>query len=160
MVLRGKSRRGLVPLTVLALLLLGYDKSALATFSRQLVGASPLLIVPLVLGAVAAGLWWLDRRPGVVDRLNTFFTLTGFLMVGWLGLRFVADLRHAHLVVERSRLARELAQPIPAPDRSAGSPAGVQRDVYLIVLDEYANSGVLKDEFGFDNRFFEDSLRH
>ncbi len=37
--------------------------------------------------------------------------------------------------------------------------AGPRRDVYLVVLDEYANSAVLKNRFGFDNRPFEDSLR-
>jgi hypothetical protein len=34
-----------------------------------------------------------------------------------------------------------------------------KRDLYLIVLDEYANADVTREQFGFDNRVFEDSLR-
>ena len=33
--------------------------------------------------------------------------------------------------------------------------SGPRRDVYLIILDEYANSSVLRERFGFDNRQFE-----
>src|SRR5918993_841751 len=32
-------------------------------------------------------------------------------------------------------------------------------DIYIVILDEYANSNVLRERFGFDNRAFEDSLR-
>ena len=98
------------------------------------------------------------RRPSALDRANTFFTLTGLLMVGWLGFRLVTDLLHARSVVQHSVLARQLARPIPAGVSPAAKAA--QRDVYLIVLDEYANAGVLRDVLLFDNRVFEDSLRH
>jgi hypothetical protein len=58
-------------------------------------------------------------------------------------------------MVAQSGLVRELSRPIAGP-ATAPEP---RRDIYVIVLDEYANSSVLRERFGFDNRPFEDSLR-
>jgi hypothetical protein len=159
-VLRGRAPRPLVPAVVLSAVLLCYGKSALGGLSRRVAGAPPVVVVAMVLGIVLLGLLWLARRPVALDRVNTFFTLTGLLMLGWLGFRFVADLIHAHSVVEHSQLARDLARPISITERPSGAvSSGQQRDVYLILLDEYANAGVLRDQFQFDNHQFEDSLR-
>ena len=69
----------------------------------------------------------------------------------------MADLLRARTAVRESALARRLSQPIPtSADFRA---AGPLPDVYLIVLDEYANAAVLRERFDFDNRMFEDSLR-
>jgi hypothetical protein len=51
----------------------------------------------------------------------------------------------------------DLAAPIKAGRTTATSLD--QPDIYLIVLDEYANSAVLQDLFGAANQEFEDSLR-
>jgi hypothetical protein len=51
---------------------------------------------------------------------------------------------------------RRLAEPILV---QPGARAGPKRDIYLIVLDEYANAEVTGWLFGFDNQAFVDSLR-
>ena len=59
-------------------------------------------------------------------------------------------------VVRRSALVQRLAQPIRV---QSGAEVGPKRDIYLIVLDEYANAEVTEWLFGFDNHVFLDSLR-
>jgi hypothetical protein len=82
-------------------------------------------------------------------------TLTGGLLLLRFGVGIVTDHWRERKELARSTLARRLAQPI-----RAGAPApGPARDVYLIVLDEYANAEVLRDGLGFDNTPFTDSLR-
>jgi len=153
-----RAPRPLVPAVVLVLLLLIYGKTVLGGLSRRVAGAPPAVMVAAVCAILLLALFWLARRPLALDRANTFFTLTGLLMVGWLGFRLVTDLVHARSVVKHSALAQQLAQPIPT--NGSGAARSSQRDVYLIVLDEYANAGVLRDVLLFDNRVFEDRLRH
>ncbi len=69
-----------------------------------------------------------------------------------------ADQLRARSQLKSSALVRRLAQPL-----SVKSNSGDTRrlpDIYIIILDEYANSGVMRERFGFDNRVFEDSLKH
>ena len=153
-----RAPRPLVPAAVLAVVLLVYGKTALGGLSRRVAGAPPVVMLAAVCAILLLGLLWLARRPSALDRANTFLTLTGLLMVGWLGIRLVTDLLHARSLVQHSVLARQLARPIPVSVSPAAKAS--QRDVYLIVLDEYANAGVLHDVLLFDNRVFEDSLRH
>jgi hypothetical protein len=114
-----------------------------------------LALAALLLCASAALVWWAARHPRLVRSAGTFLALTGALLV----LRFAggisADRISAWQAVTRSALARELARPIPGP---ISTPVP-QRNVYLIVLDEYANASVLRDGLGFDNGPFLDSLR-
>ena len=49
-----------------------------------------------------------------------------------------------------------MAQPIRS---RGGNSTGPKRDIYLIVLDEYANAEMTAGRYGFDNRAFLDSLR-
>ena len=51
---------------------------------------------------------------------------------------------------------QRLAEPIPV---QPGARVGPKPDIYLIVLDEYANAEVTRWLFGFDNHVFLDSLR-
>jgi hypothetical protein len=107
------------------------------------------------LGLVALTVHCLARRPALLRSAATLLTLTGTLLL----LRFslaIALARHtASEEVEESRFARALARPISGPERVPEP----KRDIYLVVLDEYANSTVLRERLGFDNRPFEDSLR-
>jgi len=153
-----RAPRPLVPAAVLAVVLLVYGKTALGGLSRRVAGAPPVVMLAAGCAILLLGLLWLARRPSALDRANTFLTLTGLLMVGWLGIRLVTDLLHARSLVQHSVLAQQLARPIPVSLSLAAKAS--QRDVYLIVLDEYANAGVLHDVLLFDNRVFEDSLRH
>jgi hypothetical protein len=59
-----------------------------------------------------------------------------------------------------SQLARQLSAPVPVKATARNAANQVRRDVYLIILDEYANSNILRERFGFDDRLFVDSLRH
>ncbi|MBA2457721.1 MAG: hypothetical protein H0V43_02055 [Gemmatimonadales bacterium] len=114
--------------------------------------------IAIAIAALAAGglaVRWLARRPGSLRSVSTLLTLTGTLLVLRFAVDIVADQRFSRRIVARSDLARELARPIPGP---ASAPAP-RRDVYLLVLDEYANAEVLRERFGFDNGAFEDSLR-
>ncbi|MBA3259615.1 MAG: hypothetical protein H0T68_09140 [Gemmatimonadales bacterium] len=118
---------------------------------------NPASVAIAVLGIVAGGLAvrWLARRPGRLQSASTLLTLTGTLLVVRFAADIVADQVRSRRIVAESDLVRELAQPIPGPP-SAAPPL---RDVYLLVLDEYANATVLRERFGYDNRPFEDSLR-
>jgi hypothetical protein len=150
----------IVPLIVLAAILGCYGKSALGTGARRLGGgATAAGLVVLLLTLTVAGVWWLARRPRYLEKANTFFTLTGLLMVGWLGFRFAADQIRARSLVRHSVLAKELARPVGSKPGNAAIQPASPPDIYLIVLDEYANSSVLKERFHFNNRVFEDSLR-
>jgi hypothetical protein len=106
-------------------------------------------------GLCAALLRWLARRPARLATAVTFLTLTGTLLVVRFAAGITFDRMRARRALERSTLAGELARPILGPARVPG-PA---RDIYLIVLDEYANADVLREMLGFDNRPFVDSLR-
>ena len=110
-------------------------------------------IISLVLSAVMPR--WLGRRPERLRTVATFLTLTGSLLVIRFAGGIAVERVQAGRLLERSALVRELAAPIPGPARVPG-PA---RDLYLIVLDEYANAEVLRDALDFDNRPFLDSLR-
>src|SRR3954463_14401808 len=94
--------RPLVPAAVLAIVLLVYGKTALGGLSRRVAGVPPVAMLAAVCGILLLGLFWLARRPGALDRANTFFTLTGLLMAGWLGFHVVTELFHARSVVKHS----------------------------------------------------------
>src|SRR5690349_10281434 len=110
-----------------------------------------------VVGLLASGLAliWLRHKPRLLATASTFFTLTGALLVLRFGAGVALDRVHAARLVRQSALAERLARPIRAP----AVPPAPARDVYLIVLDEYANAHVLRDMLDFDNRPFLDSLK-
>jgi hypothetical protein len=123
---------------------------------RRANAATHLVVFPLGIAATMGLGWWLLRRPPVLDRVATFLTLTGGLLVGWSALSIgVAHLRSAR-VLRQSAVVRRLADPIPV---RPGAATGPKRDIYLIVLDEYANAEITAALFGFDNHAFLDSLR-
>ncbi len=67
----------------------------------------------------------------------------------------MAELRSRRALRE-SAIVHRLARPIRV---RAGASALPKRDIYLIILDEYANAEVTAARYGFDNRVFLDSLR-
>lgn len=145
------------PLVVVALILWFYGADGLATRAHRL-GPGAVPAVLLIAGfTTVMVIWWLNRRPAHLDRLATFLTLTGFLLLVSSGVAFARNQLRSRSALRHSALIRELARPVPT--RSPRSPTAERRDVYLIVLDEYANGEVLREQFGFDNHVFEDSLR-
>jgi hypothetical protein len=136
----------------------GYDAlRTLYALARR--GPAPQLVTALAIVILAAatvlGVRWLSRRPHFLDRVTTFLALTGLFLVLWSGIRIVSDQLAARSALRQSRLAEELRIALPVNSQSTQRP---RRDMYLIILDEYANSSVLRKLFGFDNRQFEDSL--
>src|SRR6185295_15814906 len=89
--------------------------------------------------------------------VGTFLTLMSVLLVGWSLATLLTERWKDRRLIQESGLLRRLARPIGT--RPAVAHAGAPRDIYLIVLDEYANSSVLRERLGFDNRQFDDSLR-
>ncbi|MEO7987093.1 MAG: hypothetical protein ABI766_11205, partial [Gemmatimonadales bacterium] len=154
---RGRWGGRLPPLIVLAVVLWFwcYPRLADAVGGRGKI-ATQLVLLPVCL-AVTLGLgWWLLRRPTITDRVATFLTLVGGLVVGWSALSIGrAEVRSARALRE-SAVVRRLAQPIGTRPGAATSP---RRDIYLIVLDEYANAEITEGRYGFDNHEFLDSLR-
>ena len=106
----------------------------------------------------AAAMFWLRGRPETLDTVSRILVGTALLMVGWTGLRISVSVIQEHRAIASSTFLRELAKPV---SRAAGAhgPA-IKPSIYLLILDEYANSDALREQFGFDNHEFQDSLRH
>ena len=119
--------------------------------------AHPVLIAAgLVLTIVIVR--WLLLRPARLDWLAGFLGIMSGLLGAWLTTDVAIEQLRARREVRESVLLRQLAQPIAV--RSDVAPVAHRPDIYLLVVDGYANAGVLRERFGFDNRAFEDSLRH
>ena len=127
--------------------------------ARRLSGDAPspshAILIPAGLAVCVALLWWIRRRRGLLEGLGRYLTFMAALLVAWSSVRIGIGWHRGNTAIAQSPLARELARPIEGP----ASPSQPWHDIYLIVLDEYANSDVLSEHFGYDNRPFEDSLR-
>jgi hypothetical protein len=160
----GRFANPLVPLVVVAGILWFYGYPAIRAVYRFSRGTPAPIVVTGIGVIVAAGatfvaLRWLARRPAYLDRVTTFLSLMGVLLVGWSGGQILVDQLRARSDVRNSPLAQQLGERPAAREAAARSGRGESPDIYLLILDEYANSAVLRDRFGFDNRAFEDSLR-
>jgi hypothetical protein len=113
------------------------------------------IVVPVGLALSAGLVWWVWRRERLLDGLGRFLTMMGVIIVGWSLLQIGSGWIRGRSAIADSAVARELSRPIEGPS-AVPEP---RRDIYLIVLDEYANSAVLRERFGYDNGPFEDSLR-
>jgi hypothetical protein len=150
---------GQLPAIATTLVVLGFYRYVKTVrWVGQWVGAAahPLLLAG-GLGASLAVLWWFSRRPQLAERVGTFLSLMAVLLVGWSLATLVGERWKDRRLIQQSALLRRLGRSIGT--RPAVVHAGAPRDIYLIVLDEYANASVLRERLGFDNRPFEDSLR-
>src|ERR1700752_2939312 len=94
------------------------------------------------------------RRDATLDRgLSIFVTVLLVWSLGTLGWTTVKWRRW----LEAGRLPATPTEPLEKED--SDTKATDLPDVYLIVLDSYANGDLLRSRFGFSNRAFEDSLR-
>jgi hypothetical protein len=132
----------------------GYPRVA-RLLSGGAVHPSHEIVIAISLAACAVLLWWARRRERMLEGVGRLLTLTGAIVVGWSAVQIGAAWLRGREAIAGSPLAGKLARPIEGPV-SVSEP---QRDIYLIVLDEYASSDVLRERFGYDNRPFEDSLR-
>jgi hypothetical protein len=161
--LRRRLQKDAVPLVVLLAVVLFYAYPVFRTAYNQSRDEAGRLVMTAgvvfaVMVAALAGLWWLARRPALLIRANTFLAIMGLLLVAFLGARVFADQLRARSQLRSSVLASRLSQPIQTTSKS-NSETKPLPDIYIIILDEYANSSVLRERFNFDNRAFEDSLR-
>jgi len=154
--LRGRAAPGAAALVTLLFVggIFGYRRAA-NLVTHDPAQAPHLLLVSGWLLLLVLLVWLLRRRERVLDGIGRFLTLMGALLVAWSAVKIVRGRLQGESMVAASSVARELAAPIEGP----AAPAGPRRDIYLIVVDEYANGDVLRERFGYDNRPFEDSLR-
>jgi hypothetical protein len=114
-------------------------------------------VVPIGVAVVlAVTLGWFVRRAERLAALTRMLTTVGLLLVAWNAFRVALDQVRGPRAVARNALVRELAKPIPIRPGTAVRP---RHDIYLLILDQYANRKGLQEFYGFDNRPFEDSLR-
>jgi uncharacterized membrane protein YGL010W len=150
---RGRRLRALV---LLGVVLTFWVYERVATVAEHRLSLSHSVLVPMWVAAMVGMIWWLARRPALLDRAERFLTLTSGMLVAWFMFSIgVAQYRSARAVRE-SAVVRRLTEPIRV---RADAKVGPKRDIYLIVLDEYANAEVTGHLFGFDNHVFLDSLR-
>ena len=156
---RGRLQKPVVSLIVFLMIFWFYGYSPLAqSVQAGAPGAAGLAIVAAAAALTAGAAWWLARRPASLARVTTFLALTCTLAAGWMLSRTALHGIRTRGATAQSALVRRLSQPLSEPSARAPQHTALQRDIYLIVLDEYANSSVLRERFGFDNRAFEDSL--
>jgi len=119
----------------------------------------PPVMAPVGLVLTAALLWWLLRKRPRLERFSTFMAATGGILVAFSSLSIVRSAGGQGDLVRRSSLARDLARPLPVRGVVPVGRNTPPRDVYVVVVDGYANSEILREYFDFDNGPFEDSLR-
>ena len=148
--------RRLPALVLLGVVLAFWVYVRVASLAERRVGLSDSVLLPLWVAATVGSIWWLARRPALLDRAERFLTLTSGMLVAWFLVSIgIAQYRTARALRE-SAVVQRLVEPIRV---RPGAQVGPKRDIYLIVLDQYANAEVTGRLFGFDNHAFLDSLR-
>jgi hypothetical protein len=132
----------------------GYNRLRVVV-SPDAAHAPHAILILVAVALTAACIWWIRRREALLEGMGRFLTLTAALLIGWSTVQIGTWWVSGRSAIAGSALARDLARPIDGP-ATVPEP---RRDVYLIVLDEYANSAVLRERTGYDNSAFEDSLR-
>ena len=117
------------------------------------------IVIPFGIAVSAGVLWWLAHRRPLSLGLTRALTRVGFGLVVWSVLGIAVDEVQAARATERSELRRSLLQPLVNTKPAFGAAENQAPDVYLILLDERANSQVMRERFGFQGEAFEDSLR-
>ena len=136
----------------------------LIPLSRFVGGLNSAIPRPFVLTAAAAALisaalagWILLKRPALEGATRALFVMSA-LVVSWASLSVWRNGAAAERKIQSSALVRQLQAPVGVK-ASSRVDAAARRDIYVIVLDEFANGEILKERFGFDNSAYEDSLR-
>jgi hypothetical protein len=138
---------------VIAFFYLVPASDVLDVISWRLSRPSVLLAAWIALGTLL--LWRLARRDAL-ESLGRFLALTGLALIAFNAVALGRHVVTAGYVTGNSELARQLAKPIGTTALASNVPAP---DIYIVVLDEYASDGVLREQFGYDNSAFQDSLR-
>lgn len=138
------------------LILRNHTKAALASFVlmfihfffgsfhdalKQSFIAKYSMLLPLLLIVVVATFVWLKKRKTSLLKPTIYLNLLLVLLILIDGIRVLFPLFE--------RRPRTIIEYATAP-----------RDIYLVVLDEYAGQDALKELFGYDNSPFFDQLKH
>lgn len=137
---------------------------------KQWIAAHALysLAIVVVIAALlyAAKRRGMERRIPSIPTVSRFLTLTGAILVCISAARLAYYEIGDIIALHRSALVKDLARPIPMRGTDGASGARLasgartpKRDIYIILLDEYAATDVYRERFRYDNRPFEDSLR-
>jgi hypothetical protein len=128
--------------------------------------AASVAVPALVAAAVVAVVWATlrGRLPAAVrlDAVSRALTVFGALLVAMPVYQIVSQGVATSRALGRSALVRELNKPVPLRAGAAAHAVdarGRRRDVYILLLDAYADPDVYRDRYHFDNRAFGDSLR-
>jgi hypothetical protein len=78
------------------------------------------------------------------------------ILISWYLLTIATHGWQSREAIRQSAMIRQLSDPVSTKQ---GARAGPKRDIYLIILDEYANAEVTGRLLDFDNRVFLDSLK-
>ena len=146
---------GLAPLILMAAVLGFWVYPRVAILLDRQVGVSHPILLPLWAAATLGCIWWLARRPALLDGTQRFLTLTGAILVAWSGSRSASMSGEAQGRFNGVRSSSSWRSPSGfSPQQRSAEP-----DIYLIVLDEDANAEVTEWLFEFDIHVFLDSLR-
>ena len=106
-------------------------------------------LIPIMAGAGVLLLWWLMRVP------NRVSLATSFLNGACLYLLFISGYQLVSFVWQSRTSGTAVDEEITALDLKVGSNPP---DIYYIILDGYGRSDVLRNEYGYDNSGFLDTL--
>ena len=98
---------------------------------------------------------WLLRTRRDLDAVSRTVRIVAIVLPLIAGGEFVASRLAIRRAVDASPFLARATRPLPLPGRT---PAPPQRDVYLLILDQYGSADVLAGSYGFDNQPFLDSL--
>jgi hypothetical protein len=160
LLMRGRVGNHVPPLILMTVVVWFFGYPRTFDWLTESTGASTTSLALIGGAATALVVGWLIGHPRALNTMSRFLMVTGSLATGWSVLGITGDRVRGRWAIHRSSLARDLARPIPVQQSRLGLSRRAQRDIYLIVLDEHAGGEVLRRRFGFDDRAFQDSLRH
>ena len=107
---------------------------------------------------VVALAWLIVGRPQL-RRFTVFMSLLGAFLAAQLVLAIGVGQLGGARAIRQSTTVSDFAKPIQVRSDQRHPCAQPKPDIYLLVLDGYANAGVLRKIYGFSNERFQDSLR-
>ena len=142
-ILKNKDKAGIVVLVVTILLFnYGWIKTRWPTIDIVgEMGSTALLLLLMLL--VVLGITWLVRRKRNLGWITRYFNIVGIILVGILIIQAYPAISNIKefIEIEPVDIGRELS-----------------KDIYYIILDEYARQDTLDEYFGYDNSWFIEGL--
>ena len=150
---RGSSNTHVAAVMTSFLIATFYGYSTARSALRSLVGNSLTPVILVLIGLAALTLWvWLIRNPTIAEMssrpLNTFFLALFGIMLVRSAPSLAGDQTGPLIAIESAWSGLEPAKTVdPLPD------------IYLIILDGYPSSRVLREYYAFDNSAFTNRMQ-